>query len=53
MEDGRVRQTGTPEEVYGSGDLQTVFGVNIERVKTESGWHYFWDGAVGENKTER
>ena len=53
MEDGRVRKTGTAEEVYDSGDLRRVFGVEIERVKTKSGWHYFWDGMVGEEDTER
>lgn len=40
MQDGRVVSVGTPEEIYESGRLQEVFGVQIERVQTESGWHY-------------
>ena len=40
MRDGSVVSVGTPEEIYESGRLQEVFGVQIERVQTESGWHY-------------
>lgn len=40
MQDGRVVSVGTPEEIYESGRLQEVFGVQIERVQTGNGWHY-------------
>ncbi|MBE5892088.1 MAG: ABC transporter ATP-binding protein [Lachnospiraceae bacterium] len=40
MQDGRAVSVGTPEQIYESGRLQEVFGVQIERVQTESGWHY-------------
>lgn len=35
---------GTPEAVFGSGCLKEVFGVELGRVSTETGWHYFIDG---------
>lgn len=41
MKDGTVVTGGTPEEVYGSGALDQVFGVRIARVQTDKGWHYF------------
>ena len=40
MQDGRVVSVGTPEEIYESGRLQEVFGVQIERFQAGSGWHY-------------
>lgn len=44
--EGNVLQTGTPEEVFDSGNLQKAFGVEIERVHTKSGWHYLCDAGV-------
>lgn len=41
MKDGTVAVQGTPEEVYGSGALDQVFGVRLARVQTDKGWHYF------------
>lgn len=46
LKDGRVLQAGTPEEVYVSGNLKKAFGVQIERVRTKSGWHYLWDAGL-------
>lgn len=37
---GQVVKEGTAQEVYDSGILPEVFGVEIERVHTKSGWHY-------------
>lgn len=41
MGEGTVVLEGTPEEVYGSGVLDRVFGVRVLRTKTDQGWHYF------------
>lgn len=41
LKDGMVLQEGTPDEVFASGNLQQAFGVQVERHRTESGWHYF------------
>ena len=35
--EGRVRQTGTPEELYAGEALEQVMGVRLGRVKTEEG----------------
>lgn len=43
MKNGCVVQKGTPRQVYESGELQQVFGVEIERIETKSGWHYLCD----------
>lgn len=40
MNEGTVVKVGAPDEVYESGTLQNVFGVEIERIQTKSGWHY-------------
>ncbi len=48
MADGVVAKCGTPDEVYESGVLQKVFGVEIERFRTKSGWHYICDKVVDE-----
>ena len=41
LADGVLRQVGTPEEVFGSGELDRAFGVTVRRVRTESGWLYY------------
>ena len=46
MKDGRVTKSGTADEVFESGALQQAFGVQVERVHTASGWHYFCDSGV-------
>jgi ABC-type cobalamin/Fe3+-siderophores transport system ATPase subunit len=42
MEDGVLRQIGTPEEIWESEILRRVFGVSVERIKTQDGWRYFY-----------
>lgn len=39
---GRIRQIGTPEEVYRSGSLEEVMGVSLNRIKSENGWRYYY-----------
>lgn len=41
MKEGAVVIQGTPEDVYESGALDSVFGVRLARVQTDRGWHYF------------
>lgn len=41
LADGALCQVGTPEEVFGGGELDRVFGVAVRRVRTESGWLYY------------
>lgn len=43
MEHGRVVQFGTPEEVFQSRQLDSVFGVTIRRFQTECGWKYYYE----------
>ena len=38
---GALRLTGTPEEVYTSGVLDQVFGVEVRRVNSRDGWQYY------------
>ena len=40
--EGRVRQTGTPEELYAGEALEQVMGVRLGRVETEEGGRYFY-----------
>ena len=40
--EGRVRQTGTPEELYTGEALERVMGVSLGRVETEEGGRYFY-----------
>lgn len=42
LSDGKILQVGTPEDVYVSGVLDSVFRVRVCRVHTESGWQYYW-----------
>ena len=41
LSEGTLRQLGTPEEVFGSGELDRAFGVAVLRVRTENGWLYY------------
>lgn len=41
MEQGCLRKTGTPEEIFQGGLLPEVFGVEIQRCSCEDGWQYF------------
>lgn len=40
--EGRVRQLGTPEELFESRALEEVMGAALGRVETEEGWRYFY-----------
>ena len=40
MQKGSVIRQGTPEEIYGSGMLEAVFGVRIHRFQIDEKWHY-------------
>ena len=40
MQNGCTVMEGTPEEVYGSGALERVFGVKVSRVRLDTRWHY-------------
>ena len=39
--DGRVQQTGTPEEIFASGVLDRAMDIVLRRTRTEDGWRYF------------
>lgn len=41
LEEGRLLREGTPEEVYDSGILESVFGVRFAKLAGEDGNHYF------------
>ena len=41
LSQGRLMAWGSPEQVYESGVLNTVFGVCVHRVSTENGFQYF------------
>lgn len=40
--EGRVRQLGTPEELFAGEALEQVMGVALGRVETGDGWRYFY-----------
>jgi len=42
LHEGRVRQTGTPEELYGGETLERVMGVSLGRVEGPAGWRYYY-----------
>lgn len=46
MHEGDVIHKGTPDEAFESGCLQKAFGVEIERIRTKTGWHYICDSAL-------
>ena len=41
LENGTVAAQGSPGEVFASGVLPHVFGVEVRRTKTEDGWKYY------------
>ena len=43
MEDGRLLQTGTPEELFASGILTQTCHTRLARVETGEGWRYYYD----------
>ncbi|MEY8317336.1 ABC transporter ATP-binding protein [Oscillospiraceae bacterium 50-58] len=42
LHEGRVWQTGTPEELYGGETLERVMGVSLGRVEGPAGWRYYY-----------
>jgi len=47
MNGGKLAMQGTPEEVFASGMADSVFGVTLRRVKTETGWQYYCEEKSG------
>lgn len=43
LQEGRMVQQGTPEEVFHSGALDQVFHARLCRVETQGGWRYYYD----------
>lgn len=43
LQEGRMVQQGSPEEVFQSGSLDKVFHARLCRVQTEGGWRYYYD----------
>lgn len=43
LDEGRVRAAGTPRDVFESGALRDVFGVELCRVQTEQGYRYYYE----------
>ena len=41
MDEGTVVKEGSVEEIFADGCIGRVFGVKLQRLKTEGGWHYF------------
>lgn len=48
LKDGTIAVMGSPEEVYESGKLSEVFGIEVRRVETESGWYWFCEAGASE-----
>lgn len=48
MDGGRVIWQEEPQNVFESRCLDRVFGVELKRVKTKTGWHYYYEGKGGE-----
>jgi iron complex transport system ATP-binding protein len=44
LREGQVIAAGTPEGIYQSGIADSVFGVKLGRMQTESGWRYYCEG---------
>ncbi|WP_367925414.1 ABC transporter ATP-binding protein [uncultured Ruthenibacterium sp.] len=41
LADGKLVQLATPDEIYKSGVLDTIFGVHVGRVSVDGEWQYF------------
>lgn len=41
MNDGFVVVEGTGEKLYTSGKIESVFGIRLNRIRTDNGWRYF------------
>jgi iron complex transport system ATP-binding protein len=44
MEQGRIVQQGTAEEICRGGEIERIFGAALRRVKTDDGWQYYCVG---------
>ena len=42
LDGGRLLAVDGPEEIYASGMLDRVFGVELGRVMTDQGWRYYY-----------
>jgi len=42
LDEGCIRQEGSPEEIFQSGVLEEVFHVKIKRMMTEDGWQFYY-----------
>ena len=43
LSEGRLLQTGTPEELFSSGILTETFRTPLNRIRTEGSWRYYYD----------
>ena len=43
LSEGRLLQTGTPEELFAPGILTETFRTPLNRIWTEGGWRYYYD----------
>ncbi len=41
LSEQRLCRLGSPDEVYSSGILNQVFGINLRRIDTPEGWQYY------------
>ena len=39
---GHLAANGTVEEIHASGKINEVFGINLRRIETDSGWQYYY-----------
>lgn len=42
MRDGRIADTGTPEEIFLRHTVDDVFDIRLERLETPDGWKYYY-----------
>ena len=42
LDGGRLLAVDGPENIYASGMLNRVFGVELGRVMTDRGWRYYY-----------
>ena len=51
MNKGRVVKQGTPQEIFDSKCLNNVFGVELSRIQTRTGWHYYCEALTNTYET--
>lgn len=42
LQDGNLVSSGSPEELFAAGQLNRVFGVQMQRTQTPHGWKYYF-----------